>query len=563
MTSGADQVRAARDFLRTHRTNYKAAYTGFQWPRPETFNFALDWIDEIAQTRDKEALRICSDTGPVVSRTFSDLSRASNRIANFLTQAGAKRGDAILLMLNNVVELWESILGAMKIGAVVIPATPLLSRNDVLDRISRGRVKFVIAASEFQDRFEDSSAWRGFYVGAPVAGWQALADAKQCIDVFTPDTPTKASDPLLLYFTSGTTALPKLVQHCHLSYPVGSLSTMYWIGLQRDDVHLNISSPGWAKHAWSCVFAPWLAEACVLALNHARFNAQATLDTMIREGVTTFCAPPTVWRLIIQEDLAKARPKLRQAVAAGEPLNPEVITRIEGAWGVTIRDGYGQTETTALVANTPGQKIVPGAMGRPLPGFAIALRDDEGNDVQEGQLLVRLQNHHGRVVGVMDGYRADGVLKPLTSDFYATGDVASVDTDGVLTYVGRADDVFKASDYRISPFELESVLIEHPAVVEAAVVPSPDPMKLAVPKAFVALSPKHPATAETAASILAHARKVLGPFKRIRRIEFCDLPKTVSGKIRRAELRKMEAERRAKDEKAAVEWHEDDFNSAD
>ena len=561
MTSGADQIRAARDFLHKHRTDYKTAYAGFQWPRPETFNFALDWIDEIARTRDKDALRICSDSGPVVSRTFSDLSRASSRIANFLTKAGAKRGDAILLMLNNVVELWEFMLGAMKIGAIVIPATPLLSRSDVLDRIKRGRVRFVVAASEFHDRFEASSEWRGFYVGAPVPGWQALDEAKQCSDVFTPDRPTKASDPLLLYFTSGTTSLPKLVQHCHVSYPVGSLSTMYWIGLQRDDVHVNISSPGWAKHAWSCIFAPWLAEACVVVLNHARFNAAATLETLVREGVTTFCAPPTVWRLIIQEDLIKARPKLREAVAAGEPLNPEVIARIEEAWGITIRDGYGQTETSALIANTPGQKIVPGAMGRPLPGFAIHLRDDDGNDVQEGQISVRLNNHHGRVVGVMDGYRVDGALQPLKGEFYQTGDVAMADADGMLTYVGRADDVFKASDYRISPFELESVLIEHPAVVEAAVVPSPDPMKLAVPKAFVALSPKHSATAETAASILAHARKVLGPFKRIRRIEFFDLPKTVSGKIRRAELRKMEAERRAKGEKAAAEWHEDDFSA--
>lgn len=559
MESGAEDVRRGRDFLQKHRADYKAAYEGFKWPQPALFNFALDWIDEIAATRDKEALRICSDNGTVISRRFSDLSRASNQIANFLIAAGAKRGDAILLMLNNVAELWESMLGAMKIGAVIIPATPLLSRSEVLDRISRGRVRFVIAASEFQDRFEGAAAWRGFSVGALVDGWQALDDAKKCSDAFTPDMPTKASDPLLLYFTSGTTALPKLVQHSHASYPVGHLSTMYWIGLQRDDVHLNISSPGWAKHAWSCVFAPWLAEACVLVLNHARFNSKATLETIIREGVTTFCAPPTVWRLIIQEDLTKARPKLREVAAAGEPLNPEVIARIEKAWGVTIRDGYGQTETSALVANTPGQKITPGAMGRPLPGFSISLRDDDGNELQEGQISVRLRNGDGRVIGVMDGYRVDGVLSPLTGEFYPTGDVASVDAEGTLTYVGRADDVFKASDYRISPFELESVLIEHPAVVEAAVVPSPDPLKLAVPKAFVALSPKYPANAETAASILAHARKILGPFKRVRRIEFFELPKTVSGKIRRAELRKMEAGRRAAGKKGDAEWAEEDF----
>ncbi len=561
MKSGADEVRDARDFLLRHRTDYKTTYAGFRWPRPQHFNFALDWMDEIARTHDKEALRIVSDSGPVVSRTFSDLSHASNRIANFLRAAGAKRGDAVLIMLGNVAPLWESMLAAMKLGVAIIPATPLLSRDDVLDRIARGGVRYVIAASEFHDRFQGSPDWRGISVGAAVPGWLALEDAALCSAQFEPDGETNANDPLLLYFTSGTTSRPKLVQQSHQSYPVGLLSTLYWLGLRRDDIHLNISSPGWAKHAWSCVFAPWLAEATVLALNHTRFNARATLDVIAREQVTSFCAPPTVWRMIVQEDLPQWQTMLRELAGAGEPLNPEIIARVEQAWGLTIRDGYGQTETSALIANTPGQKIVPGAMGRPLPGFEIELRDENGNIATEGQVSVKLRPL--RPVGIMDGYRVDGTLQPLDRDVYQTGDIATVDGDGTLTYVGRADDVFKASDYRISPFELESVLIEHPAVVEAAVVPSPDPMKLAVPKAFVTLSPKYAPNAETAASILAHARKILGPFRRVRRIEFAELPKTVSGKIRRADLRKQEAEQCAKGLKSDAEWCEDDFTHSD
>jgi acetyl-CoA synthetase len=555
--SGAEELRAARDFLWRTRTDYQGAYAGFRWPQPDYFNFALDWIDRIAREGDKEALRIVFDDGSTVSRTYSALSNTSNRIANFLRSLGLRRGEAMLLMLNNVAELWEVMLAAMKVGIIVIPATPLISGAELADRLKRGKVRVVVTASELQNRFEVTPDWRGVSVGAAMPGWLSLDEADLYAPTFEPDRPTRAADPMLLYFTSGTTALPKLVMHSHVSYPIGCLSTMYWLGLQRADVHLNISSPGWAKHAWSCFFAPFLAEATVLVLNQARFAARNTLDTLVREGVTTFCAPPTVWRMIIQEDLSQWKPKLREAMGAGEPLNPEVIAQVRQAWGLTIRDGYGQTETAALIANSPGQEIVPGSVGRPMPGFQIVLRDADGNDATEAEICVKLQPE--RPVGLMQGYRKENDLEPITGDVYHTGDVASVSADGMYTYVGRADDVFKASDYRISPFELESVLIEHPAVGEAAVVPSPDPTRLAIPKAFVTLVAGCTADAETAASILAHARQVIGPFKRIRRIEFCELPKTISGKIRRVELRKLEAERRAANERGPAEWHEEDF----
>src|SRR6516225_2090500 len=381
---------------------------------------------------------------------------------------------------------------------------------------------------------------------------------------FTPDGETGADDPLLLYFTSGTTAIPKLVLHTHQSYPVGHLSTMYWIGLRPGDLHLNISSPGWAKHAWSCFFSPWNAEAAVFIVNQKRFNARGLLDTIARCGVTTFCAPPTVWRMLIQEDLSAWTVRIRELISAGEPLNPEVIERVKNAWGITIRDGYGQTETTALVGNTPGQKVEAGSMGRPLPGYRVALLDLEGAPVKEGEICLTLQQ---RPTGLMQGYQGkEGSAVPSRATeeaVYRTGDVAAVDEDGYLTYIGRADDVFKSSDYRISPFELESILIEHPAVAEAAVMPSPDPLRLAVPKAFLALAPGHAPDRATALSILRHCRASLAPFKRVRRLEFAELPKTISGKIRRVELRRAEALNQQSGKRASLEFWEDDFSETE
>jgi acetyl-CoA synthetase len=339
---------------------------------------------------------------------------------------------------------------------------------------------------------------------------------------------------------------------------------MYWLGLRPGDLHLNISSPGWAKHAWSCFFAPWNAQAAIFIFNQRRFNARGLLDAIVRCGVTTFCAPPTVWRMLIQEDLSAWPVRIRELISAGEPLNPEVIERVKNTWGITIRDGYGQTETTALVGNSPGQKVKAGSMGRPMPGYRVALLDLDGAPAKEGEICLTLEP---RPTGLMQGYQGrDGNAAPSRAAedaVYRTGDVAAVDDDGYLTYIGRADDVFKSSDYRISPFELESVLIEHPAVAEAAVVPSPDPLRLAVPKAFLALAPGHAPDRATALSILRHCRASLAPFKRVRRLEFAELPKTISGKIRRVELRRAEAVNQQSSKRAALEFWEDDFSESE
>ncbi|HEX2130391.1 MAG TPA: AMP-binding protein [Actinophytocola sp.] len=565
MTSATDSFRAARDFLLEHREDYLRASAEFEWPNLTEFNWALDWFDVVAArepTASRPALWIVEEDGTEARWTFADLSRRSNQVANWLRANGVRRGDRLILMLGNQGELWQTILAAMKLGVVLIPASTLLGPADLRDRVDRGRAAHVVVRDQDAPKFADvPGEYTKIAVGSRVDGWLSFADTESAAADFTPDGPTSADDTLLLYFTSGTTAQPKLVTHTHVSYPVGHLSTMYWIGLEPGDVHLNISSPGWAKHAWSNVFAPWNAEATVFIHNYTRFDATALMSGMDRCGVTSFCAPPTVWRMLIQADLGQLRTPPAKVVGAGEPLNPEVIERVSEAWNVTIRDGFGQTETSVQVANTPGQPVKPGSMGRALPGFGIALLDANGVPSDEGEICVDLSR---RPVGLMTGYADDDerTAEAMRGGFYHTGDVGARDADGYITYVGRADDVFKASDYRISPFELESVLIEHDAVAEAAVVPSPDPIRLAVPKAYVVLAAGHEPTAETARSILAFAREHLAPYKRIRRLEFTELPKTISGKIRRVELRGRENEVHA-DPSSRVdgEYREEDFRS--
>ncbi|MEZ0103751.1 acyl-coenzyme A synthetase/AMP-(fatty) acid ligase [Bradyrhizobium elkanii] len=372
----------ARAFLLKHRTDYDAAVKGFRWPDPVPFNWALDWFDaelaDNADSRDRPALWIVdAASGNETKLSFAELSRRSNQVANFLRAQGLKRGDHLLLLLGNVVPLWETMLAAMKLDVVVIPATTLLTADELRDRLDRGKARAVVATQDQVAKFAGlgSDKLARIVVGATQAqdGWLSFEDAAKQSDAFTPDGPTKADDPMLLYFTSGTTAKPKLVRHSQRSYPVGHLSTMYWIGLQPGDIHLNISSPGWAKHAWSCFFAPWNAGATIFIANQPRFEAKGLLSIIGRCGVTTLCAPPTVWRMFIQEDLASFKVSLREVCGAGEPLNPEIIDQVKSAWGLTIRDGYGQTENHRAgrqLAGAEGQGRLdgPAAAGLSRPG---------------------------------------------------------------------------------------------------------------------------------------------------------------------------------------------------
>jgi acetyl-CoA synthetase len=553
-----DTFLRARDLLFAERDDYAAAYAKFRWPELDRFNWALDWFDAYARGNSKIALHIADDKGSEVKATFAELSERSNRVANWLRGNGVRRGDRMLLMLSNVRPLWEVMLAAMKLGAVVVPCSMQLVRKDVEERVNRGEARHAVVDASVAERFAGIDGVRTRLVVGEAAGWTRYEDALASSAVFVPDGETRASDPLLLYFTSGTTAKPKLVLHTHASYPVGHLSTMYWIGMREGDVHQNISSPGWAKHAWSSFFAPWNAGATIFVLEQARFSAQRTVEWVRKARVATLCAPPTVWRMMILEKLGERPPALRELLSAGEPLNPEVIEHVRRDWGLTTRDGYGQTETTAQVGNSPGQEVLLGSMGRPLPGYQVALLDAEGGEAKEGELSLHLDP---RPMGLMVGYVDDEARTAavMAGGYYRTGDEASRDEAGYYHYVGRGDDVFKSSDYRISPFELESVLIEHPSVAEAAIVPSPDPVRTSSPKAFVALKPGAAADAATALDILSFCKERLAPYKRIRCLEFAELPKTISGKIRRVQLRTLEKERREGGGRAPGEYWLDDL----
>lgn len=558
MRASASAFFDARDFLLRHRSDYERAYRHFRWPVVSEFNWALDYFDEIARGNERTALWLCSEGAPDIRISFADLADRSNRAANFLRHQGVSRGDTLMVMLPAVPAMWEVMLAAIKLGAVIVPAAALLTPADLRDRIKRGAVKHVVAEASEAGKFAqfESGALKKISVGKPVAGWANYTAAYDESAHFEPRGQTRATDPLLIYFTSGTTALPKMVVHSHQSYPIGHLATMYWVGLQSEDVHMNISSPGWAKHAWSSFFAPWNAGATVFVHQYARFDPVATLKQIARCGVTTLCAPPTVWRMFILEDLPSYSVKLREVVSAGEPLNPEVVARVRAAWGLTIRDGFGQTETTCLLGNSPGQRVKPGSVGRPTPGHAVELLDLEGNRTNEGEVCLSLS---AQPLSLFESYRGDPerTAQVRAGDFYRTGDLASRDADGYYTYIGRADDVFKSSDYRISPFELESALLEHPAVAESAVVPSPDEARGTVPKAFVVLKPSIAATSEIAREIFAFMRERVGPHKRIRRIEFAELPKTISGKTRRVELRARESDPQRS--RGSAEYWEEDF----
>ena len=567
--AATEAFRAARDQLLSLRGDHERAVKEFTWPDVgDRFCWAIDWFVAIARRNHKIALVIVEEDGSKVQLTFEEMSRRSDQVADWLKQQGVAKGDSVIVMLGNQLELWETMLAVMKLGAVIMPTTTAVGPTDLVDRIRRGDAKHVICNPADAAKFDEvPGGYTRISVGAldgQGSGWLDLHEAYQLGEVTIDHPGTAPDDRLLLYFTSGTTSRPKLVEHTQVSYPVGHLSTMYWLGLKPGDVHLNISSPGWAKHAWSCFFAPWIAEATIFLYNYARFDAASLLEQLRVQEVTSFCAPPTVWRMLINADLSGGPGALREVIGAGEPLNPEVIDQVRKKWGLTLRDGYGQTEMTAAVGNSPGSPVKPGSMGRALPGLPVVLVDlltGKPTGSGEGEICLDLS---AEPFPLMTGYQGDDERNAhaMADGWYHTGDIATQDDEGYITYVGRTDDVFKASDYKISPFELESVLIEHPAVAEAAVVPAPDAVRLAVPKAYIALAPGYQPTRETAFEILKYAREHLAPFQRVRRIEFFELPKTILGKIRRVELRTRE-NRLATDEAGSLpapgEWRDDQF----
>ncbi len=555
---------------------YEIAKKEFKWPRLGRWNWAVQYFDNYMTERatwpaviwvNNELL----ETQDKLEITYHKLREDSNRLATGLLSRNYSKGDSILVMTGNIPELYTIFLALLKTGMPAVPATVLLTPDDVLDRVTRAEIKAVIAdrnSYEKIDMIRDKLVKLGVrdFIGVDEElpkGWIHVDDIKSSGSATYNDIVTTASDTALIYFTSGTTAKPKMVFHTHASYPAGHLTTVYWVGAREGDKHYNISSPGWAKWAWSTFFTAFNSGATSMVYAYERFEPDKVLRFISEYGANTLCAPPTVWRMFILEDLSKYNfENLKQAVSAGEPLNPKVIEKVREDVGITIREGYGQTETTLQVGFFPGMEVKPGSMGKPAPGYDIVLVDPEGNPVppgEDGQIAIRLVPE--RPLGLMRGY--DNPIKNqqvFRNNLYWTGDVAMMDKEGYLYFIGRADDVFKSSDYRISPFEVESELIKHPAVAEVAVVPSPHPIKWTVPKAFILLKPGYKPTPELAKDIFEYARKNMAPYKRPRIIEFVnELPKTISGKIRRVELRRIERERRERNIRGENEYFEEDF----
>ena len=480
--------------------------------------------------------------------TYAELSRRSDQVANWLTSLGLRRGDHMIVMLNNTIEIWEILLGLLKVGGVAIPTSTLVTEADLAYRVERGEASFIIAPDSLEARFAliPGRLVRIGVGGDAPAGWVAFADSHAAPLDFTPTGPTPADDTSLLYFTSGTTARPKLVRHTQVSYPVGHLSTMWWLGVREGDVHLNISSPGWGKHAWSNFFSPFLAGATVFIFNYERFDAATLMRIMEAHDVTSFCAPPTVWRMLIQADLTQLHRPPRELVGAGEPLNPEVIAQVRAAWGNTIRDGFGQTEMTCSIGNSPGQAVQDGSMGRPMPGYAVTLLDGDQRAAlgPEGEICLDLSVPN---IALMGGYYRIRNSPPRPAGTATTTPATSPPGTATATSPTSVAPTTcsRPRDYKISPFELESVLLEHPYVAEAAVVPSPDPLRLAVPKAYVCLAAGVEDGPDAARAVLSAM-----PASTCPATSGCgsssssaELPKTISGKIRRVELRAREAAR--------------------
>jgi len=515
---------------------------------PEFYNFAVDTIGRWAENSDKRAILWVDEHGAHRDLTFREVRDLSDRVAQGLMSLGIKAGDRVLVVIPPVPEWWITLMALFKIGAIAVPGTSQLTGRDMQYRLELAEARAIIVDAEAAGKVHEYVADQDIVrvVIGSREGWSSYPDGEGSTADFVPAR-TRSSDPALLYFTSGTTGYPKMVLHTHASYPIGHVVTgKYWQGLTAHDLHWNLSDTGWAKAAWSCLFGPWSQGAAVFVYRqYGKPNPDKLLQQFAEHNITSFCGPPTIFRMLVQTDLTRFDySSLRSCVAAGEPLNPEVIQTWEHATGLTIRDGYGQTETVAIVGNTPNEAIRLGSMGKPLPGFDVDVIDDVGERVeagQEGDIAVRVKPL--RPVGLFEEYWHDeaATASRYVGDWYITGDRAYRDEDGYLWFVGRADDVIISSAYRIGPFEVESALLEHPSVAEAAVVGKPHHERGEIVKAFVVLSAGIIGSPALALELQNHVKSVTAPYKYPREIEFIDeLPKTVSGKIRRVELRERE-----------------------
>ncbi len=522
---------------------------------PEGFNFAFDIVDAWSeQDAEKPALLYCNDDGARKLYTFTDLKNLSNRAANFFVSKGIKKGDRVMLMLKQRPEAWICILALCKIGAVCIPATYQLTKKDIVYRCNAAKVRMVVSVDDDYLLKEVASAIPECETVDNVAvvgdsipdGYIDFRNAYVAFPDSFERVPNEITDPMLLYFSSGTTGMPKMILH-NYAYPVGHILTAkYWQHAENGKYHLTMSDSGWAKFAWGKIYGQWICGAIIVAYDNEKFNAKNTLELIQEIGLTTLCAPPTIFRFLIKEDIAKYDfSSIKHCCIAGEPLNPEVFYKFKELTGLTLTEGFGQTETPVIIANFDGVPIKPGSTGKPSPSFDIDIVDENGNPCEDGiigSIVVKnLSNYYP--AGLFQGYQEDDAAnaKAFVNDSYNTGDTAWRDADGYYWFNGRNDDVIKCSGYRIGPFEVESALMTHPSVLECAVTAAPDPVRGQVVKATIVLARGFAASEELKKEIQNHVKKVTAPYKYPRIVEFVsELPKTTSGKIKRAEIRKNE-----------------------
>ena len=565
-----------RDFLLNVKS-YDEAYKGFNWPHITKFNWALDYFDLMARGNENKALIYCEENGNEKTVSFDEMSKRSSQVANFLNDLGLQKGNRVMIMMETSVEIFEIILGIMKAGGSIIPAATLLSPKDIGDRIKRGDVKFIIAHHDYTERIDEAGNILETLTAKICVkdnkqqskcsndnaefNWVDYSDVDNYDSEFSPSFITYSTDDLFLFFTSGTTAKPKLVMHPHY-YPIGHLTTMYWLDVQPTDIHYNISAPGWAKFAWSSFFSPWNAMATILTIRYSQFDSKSVLEKMAKYKVTSLCAPLSVWKLFLLEDLSKYNLSLKKMVSAGEPLNPEIVNKAKEAVGLELREGYGQTETTGLVATFKGMLRKDGAIGKVAPGFEVKILNsilDEVEPNKDGQIAV--STYPVKPLGLLTGYDDEEKNKEIfKGGWYLTGDTAYMDEDGYIHFIGRVDDVFKSLDYRISPFEVESEIIEHPAVLEVGVIPTVDEKDRIVPKAFIVLKPDFHPSRQMALEIFRFIRDHIAPYKRPRSLEFMEeFPKTISAKIMRKDLRAYDESLKKENKRGQLEFFEIDF----
>ncbi len=537
----------------------------------------FNWADEVfegihvKENGNRTALHWVSlEDGEEIKYSYNDFASEGNKLVNYLRGHGVDKGGYVYIMTPLLPEVWMGHYAAVKGGFVGVPLANILKERDIEYRFNVCPPDAIIADEASAKIIDETLSKLNVKPKVKLVigdkdGWEPY-DSIKSERSSCEGAKTKADDPIFCFFTSGTTGLPKGVLHTAISYPVGHLITACIINVQPGDVHNNLSAPGWAKFAWSSFFSPLSVGATVLGLYFKRFNAKKYLEAIDSYGVNTFCAPPTAWRMFMLVDYKDLKfEALRDVVSAGEPLNPEIFERWKEHTGTEIRDFYGQTESTAMIGNPPwfkGGKIVPGSFGRPTFMYDITLVDDDGNEITKpnevGHIVVRLDRW--RPIGLFVKYIGRDREDAFIGNYYYTGDKAYFDENGYWWFVGRADDVIKTSDYRVGPFEVESALLEHPAVAEAAVVGSPDPIRWQIVKAFIVLRPEYKPSRELALDIFRHCKNILAKYKIPRIIEFVDsLPKTISGKIRRKELRLLEEERKKRGERGEYEYFYSEF----